>query len=225
MLTKEMNDLLQSAQTYGWVMESFAKQLFLLAGMNVPQFTWARSPDEATSFACKVGYPLVMKIVSPQVVHKSDVGGVVVGIDDDVKLTNAFNRMSKVDGFSGVIVEEMVKGIELIVGATMDEQFGAVILLGIGGTTTEIYRDISLAMAPLCEADIDKMIRGLKAVSLLDGFRGSERVNIEALKGLVIKFSEFVIDLGDTMESIDLNPVMCSAERCVIADARIMVRK
>ncbi|MGD9577922.1 MAG: acetate--CoA ligase family protein [Syntrophorhabdus sp.] len=224
MLTKEMKDLLQSAQTYGWVMEPFAKQLLALAGMDVPQFTWARSPDEAISFARKVGYPLVMKIVSPQVVHKSDIGGVVVGIDDDLKLTNAFNRMSKVNGFSGVIAEEMIKGIELIVGAIMDEQFGPVILLGLGGTTAEIYRDISLAMAPLCEADVSKMIRCLKAVPLLEGFRGSERVNIEALKGLVIRFSEFVMDLGDTMESLDLNPVMCSAERCVIADARIMVR-
>jgi len=225
MLTEKMNDLLQSAQTYGWVMEPFAKQLLALAGMDVPQFTWAHSPEEATSFARKVGYPLVMKIVSPQVIHKSDVGGVAIGIDDDVKLTNAFNRMSKVDGFSGVIVEEMVKGIEIIVGSTMDEQFGPMILLGLGGTTTEIYRDISLAMAPLCDADVDKMIRCLKAAPLLEGFRGSERVDIGALKGLVIRFSEFVMDLGDTMESIDLNPVMCSAERCVIADARIMVRK
>jgi len=225
MLTKEMKDLLQSAQTYGWVMEPFAKQLFALTGMDIPQFTWAHSPDEAISFARKVGYPLVMKIISPQVVHKSDVGGVVVGIDDDVKLINAFNRMSKVNGFSGVIAEEMVKGIELIVGATMDEQFGPVILLGLGGTTTEIYRDISLAMAPLCDADVSKMIRCLKAAPLLEGFRGSEGINMKSLKSLVIRFSEFVIDLGETLESIDLNPVMCSPERCVIADARIMVRK
>ena len=113
----------------------------------------------------------------------------------------------------------------MIIGATQDEQFGPVILLGFGGTATEIYRDVSLAMAPLCEADVDKMIRSLKAVPLLDGFRGSERVNIQSLKTLVIRFSEFVMDLGETMESIDLNPVMCSADRCVIADARIMVKK
>jgi acyl-CoA synthetase (NDP forming) len=119
----------------------------------------------------------------------------------------------------------MVKGIEMIIGANNDEQFGPVILLGFGGTATEIYRDISLAMAPLCEADVDKMIRSLKAVTLLEGFRGSERANIEALKMLVMRFSELVIDLGEAMESIDLNPVMCSAKRCVIADARIMIRR
>jgi acyl-CoA synthetase (NDP forming) len=225
MLTKEMGDLLQSAQTYGWVMEPFAKQFFLLAGMDVPKFTWAHNLAEAISFVRSTGYPVVMKIVSPQVVHKSDVGGVVVGITDDTGLANAYTTMSKISGFAGVIVEEMVKGIELIIGANNDEQFGPVILLGFGGTATEIYRDISLAMAPLCEADVDKMIQGLKAVTLLEGYRGSERANIEAIKMLVIRFSEFVIDLGETMESIDLNPVMCSAERCVIADARIMLSK
>lgn len=225
MLTKEMEDLLQSSQTYGWVMEPFAKKLFAIGGMNVPQFIWAHNPEEAISFTRKNGYPVVMKIVSPQVVHKSDVGGVTVGIDDDTRLTDTFNRMRTISGFSGVLVEEMVKGFEMIVGATQDEQFGPIILLGLGGTATEIYRDISLSMAPLCEVDVDKMIHGLKAAPLLDGFRGSEKVNKEKLTELVVKFSEFVMDLGETMESIDLNPVMCSADRCVIADARIMLRK
>jgi len=225
MLTQEMTDLLQSSQTYGWVMEPYAKQLLELAGMNVPRFRWVQTVDEAVSFARQIGYPVVMKIVSPQVVHKSDVGGVVVGISDDAGCRSAFSRMSTIDGFTGTIVEEMVEGIEMIIGATMDEQFGPIILLGIGGTSTEIYRDVSLAMAPLCESDVDRMIRSLKAVSLLEGFRGSERVDLGALKRLVIRFSEFVMDLGDALESIDLNPVICSTNGCTIADARIMVRK
>lgn len=225
MLTKEMNDLLLLAQTHGWIMEPYAKQLFALAGMDVPRFTWARSLEESISFAHEIGYPVVMKIVSPQVVHKSDVGGVAVGIFDNAGLESTFNRMSTIDGFAGVLVEETLIGIELIMGATIDEQFGPVILLGIGGTATEIYHDVGLAMAPLCENDVDKMIQGIKAVSLLDGFRGAERVNRDMLKKLVIRFSELVMDLGDKIESIDLNPVMCSADRCVVADARIMLRK
>jgi acetate---CoA ligase (ADP-forming) subunit beta len=225
MLTKDMNDLLQSAHTYGWVMEPYAKRLFALAGMDVPRFKWVRSLDEGVSFANEIGYPVVMKIVSPQVVHKSDAGGVAIGITDSAGLASAFNRMSTIKGFTGVIVEETVKGIELIIGATIDEQFGPVILVGIGGTSTEIYHDVGLAMAPLCESDVDNMIRSIKAVPLLKGFRGSEPANIDALKKLVIRFSELVMDLGDIIESIDLNPVMCSAERCVIADARIMIKK
>lgn len=220
-----MNELLQSAQTYGWVMEPLAKQLFASAGIDVPRFTWARTLDEAVSFSREIGYPVIMKIVSPQVVHKSDVGGVVVGISDDAGCTKAFNGMSTIKGFAGVMVEETLAGIELIVGATIDEQFGPVILLGIGGTTTEIYHDVGLAMAPLCESDVDKMLRRIKAASLLEGFRGAERVNRAILKNLVIRFSELVMDLADKIESIDLNPVMCSADRCVIADARIMLRK
>lgn len=225
MLTKEINEVLVSAQTYGWVMEPYAKKLFALAGLDVPRFRWAKTLEKAVSFAREVGYPVVMKIVSPQVVHKSDVGGVALGITDNAGLENIFNRMSMIDGFAGVIVEETLKGIELIIGATMDEQFGPVILLGIGGTATEIYHDVGLAMAPLCENDVDRMIQSIKAVSLLEGFRGAERVNRDMLKKLVIRFSELVMDLGDKIESIDLNPVMCSAERCVIADARIMLRR
>jgi len=225
MLTKEMDIILQSAETYGWIMEPYAKQLFALAGLDVPRFRWAKTLEEARSFARETGYPVVMKIVSPRVVHKSEVGGVVVGISDDAGCERVFSRLSTIEGFTGVLVEETVRGVEMIIGATMDDQFGPVILLGIGGTATEIYRDVSLAMAPLCESDVDKMIRSLKAVSLLEGFRGSEKVNMDALKKLVISFSELVMDLGDAIESIDLNPVMCSAERCVIADARIMVKK
>jgi acyl-CoA synthetase (NDP forming) len=206
-------------------MEPYAKQLFALAGMDVPRFKWARTFDEAASFARENGYPVVVKIVSPLAAHKSDVGGVAVGITDDAGLENTFKRMSTINGFAGIIVEETIPGVELIVGATIDNQFGPVVLLGIGGTATEIYHDVSLAMAPLSESDVDKMIRSLKAVSLLEGFRGSERVNMDALKKLVIRFSELVMDLDETVESIDLNPVMCSASRCVIADARIMVPK
>lgn len=225
MLTKEMDGILQSAQTYGWIMEPYAKKIFSLAGLDVPRFRWARTFEEAESFGREIGYPVVMKIVSPQVVHKSDVGGVAVGITDAKGLEKAFRHMSTIQGFEGVIVEETAKGVEMIIGATIDDQFGPVILLGIGGTATEIYHDVSLAMAPLCESDVEKMIRGLKAVPLLEGFRGAEKVNMDALKNLVISFSELVMDLGDTIESIDLNPVMCSVERCVIADARIMMRQ
>ena len=225
MLTKEMGNLLQSAQTHGWIMEPYAKQLFALAGLDVPRFRWAKTLEEAGSFSREVGYPVVMKIVSPRVIHKSEVGGVVVGVSDDASCAKTFNRLSLIEGFEGVLVEEMVKGVEIIIGATIDNQFGPIILLGIGGTATEIYHDVSLAMAPLCEIDVEKMIRSLKAVSLLEGFRGSERVNMDTLKKLVISFSELVMDLGDVIESIDLNPVMCSAEGCVIADARIMMRR
>jgi hypothetical protein len=124
-----------------------------------------------------------------------------------------------------MLVEEMVSGVELIVGAKVDDQFGPVVLLGMGGTGVEIYKDVTLRMAPLALKDIESMIRCLKAHSLLEGYRGSKPVNLEALNRLLKTFSDFVMDLENSIESIDLNPVICSPTRCVVADARIMLRQ
>jgi acyl-CoA synthetase (NDP forming) len=120
-------------------------------------------------------------------------------------------------------VEEMVSGTELIVGAKIDYQFGPVILLGIGGTGVEIYQDTTLRMAPLNQQDVDYMINGLKAGQLIKGYRGSEPVNLPALSSLIMTFSALVMEIEKSIESIDLNPVMCNAKRCVVADARIMI--
>lgn len=225
MLTPEMLAILSSSGAAGWVMEPQAKQFLALAGIPVPRFLWTGKREEAIAFAGGIGYPVVAKIVSPKVVHKSEVGGVVVGISDDEALAAAFDHMTKIDGFTGIIVDEMVKGIELIVGAKVDDQFGPIVLLGIGGTATEIYRDVALGMAPLCETDVERMLERLKAAPLLYGFRGSEPVHVGMLKEVVINFSNLVSDLDDLIESIDLNPVMCTADKCVVADARIMLKR
>ncbi len=164
-------------------------------------------------------------MVSPRIVHKSDSDGVAVGIDTDGELTETFTRLSRIEGFAGVLVEEMISGLELIVGAKIDYQFGPVILLGIGGTGVEIYRDITMRMAPLRERDVESMVKGLKARPLLEGYRGSEPINLSELTRLLITFSELVMDLEESIESIDLNPVICSSTTCVVADARIMLKE
>jgi succinyl-CoA synthetase beta subunit len=223
MLNEEIRDILSVSQELGWVLEPEAKRLFSLAGLDVPRFILAREPGEAVRFAREIGYPVVAKVVSPRVVHKSDVGGVVVAIDSDAKLTETFRRLSRIEGFAGVLVEEMLSGVELIVGAKVDYQFGPVILLGMGGIGVEIYRDTTLRMAPLKEKDVDSMLKNLKAHQLLEGYRGSEPVNLTELKGMVAAFSDLVMELEGYIESIDLNPVLCSSRRCVVADARIML--
>jgi acyl-CoA synthetase (NDP forming) len=114
--------------------------------------------------------------------------------------------------------------MELIVGAKVDYQFGLVILFGIGGIWTEIYRDVILRMAPLSERDTDAMIGCLKARLLLQGYRGASSVNLEEIKKMLIAFSDLVMGLENLIESIDLNPVICSPTRCVVADARIMLK-
>lgn len=225
MLTREVRDILSSSKATGWVLEPEAKRLFSFLGLDVPRFVWAKRVEEAIQFAEEFGYPVVGKVVSPKLVHKSEKNGVQIGIDNDEKLKETFRSFSRFDGFAGMLVEEMVSGIELIVGAKVDDQFGPVVLLGIGGTGVEIYKDVTLRMAPLALKDIESMIRCLKAHSLLEGYRGSKPVNLEALNRLLKTFSDFVMDLESSIESIDLNPVICSPTRCVVADARIMLRQ
>ena len=223
MLNDEIRNIIQSSKKNGWVMEPEAKRILSLAGINVPEFQWVKSLEEAESSAARIGYPVVVKVVSPNIVHKSDSGGVAVGIDNDRALKETFSGFSRFEGFSGILVEEMLTGLELIIGAKIDYQFGPVILLGIGGTGVEIYHDTTLRMVPLRPNDVKYMISCLKAHQLLEGHRGKDPVNIEGLHRLILSFSELVMDLADNIDSIDLNPVICSRDRCVVADARIML--
>jgi len=222
-LTEMMRDILRKARPTGWVIEPQAKLFLKMGGLSVPDFTWARTLEEATEFAARIGWPVAAKIVSPAVVHKSDVGGVAVGLDGPDELAAAWGRFSSMEKFDGVLVEQMVAGVELIVGARYDLQFGPVVLAGLGGTAVEVYRDVALRMAPLTPDEARSMVLGLQGAELLQGHRGSEGVNLKALAGLVADFSHVVMDLGEAIESIDLNPVMCSADGCTIADARIML--
>ena len=224
MLKKEITEIISAARQAGWVMEPEAKRLLALAGLVVPRFKWATTVEDALRSAHEIGYPVVGKVVSCNVVHKSDQGGVVVGIDSDEVLEGTYQRFSAVDHFAGMLVEEMVSGVELIVGAKIDYQFGPVILLGMGGTGVEIYKDAVLRMAPLQEKDVSSMVKNLKAHQLLEGYRGSEPVDLNELTHMMLVFSELVMDLEEMIESIDLNPVMCSSKSCIIADARIMLQ-
>lgn len=223
MLNDEMKKIMEDSRPDGWVLEPRAKKLLSLAGLKTPNHAWAKDEAQALKKAAKIGYPVVAKVVSPQVVHKSDVGGVAVGIEDDEQLKEACARFAAMDGYQGVLVEEMASGVEVIIGSKNDEQFGQVVLLGIGGTAVELYKDTVLRLAPIEPSQANQMIHELKGSRLLTGFRGSEAVNLEALAQTVSSFSKLVDELGEEVESIDLNPVMCTPDQCLIADARIML--
>ena len=223
MLTKDMRKIVDDARRAGWILEPDAKQLLSLAGLILPDFFLAETAEEAIIAAGRIGYPVVAKVVSAEIIHKTEVGGVVVGIDDDSLLTQVFEKLSTLEGFAGLLVEEMLSGSELIVGAKNDFQFGPVILLGLGGTGVEIYQDTVIRMAPITETDVQEMLAGLKGASLLTGYRGADPINITSLTELMVDFSTLVMDLENEIESIDLNPVKCTSQRCVVADARIML--
>jgi len=223
MLTDAMTAILTAAGETGWVLEPDAKRIFDLAGIPVPNFHLATTIEDAVQAAGKIGYPVVAKAVSPAVIHKTDVDGVAVGVKTDDEIQAVFDRFKRFEQFKGMLVEEMVAGVELIVGAKIDYQFGPVVLLGIGGIGVELYGDTAVRMAPVIEQDVHSMVHQLKGRQVLKGFRGSKPVDMKSLGDLVVRFSELIMDLETRITSIDLNPVMCTSEGCIVADARIML--
>lgn len=223
MLAAESLNIIAAARADGWVLEPEALRLLAAAGVPVPRFAWAKTPAEAAAAAGRIGYPVVAKVVSVQIVHKSEVRGVAPGIADADQLAGVCERFGRLPGFAGILVAEMLAGHEIIIGAKLDYQFGPVILLGIGGTAVEVYKDTVTRMAPLTARDVPAMLGCLRGSRLLTGHRGSEAVNVVKLTELVLAFSALAMDLGERIDSIDLNPVFCSSERCVVADARILL--
>jgi len=223
MLNQSIADILAASKKQGWVMEPDAKRLLAEVQISVPRFSWATRVEDAVGYAEKIGYPVVAKVVSPAILHKSDQNGVAVGIGSERQLKKVYKRFSRLDGFAGMLVEETLTGVELIIGSKIDHQFGPVILLGIGGTGVEIFRDVSVRMAPLKEKDVASMIKGLKAHQLIEGYRGAPAVDLKKLAHTLLAFSDLAMALAESVESIDLNPVMCSSKSCIVADARIML--
>lgn len=224
MLNQEIKGILEKSKKWGWVLEPDAKRIFSLSGFQTPKYAVVKKPKEAIAAARAIGYPVVVKIVSPDIIHKSDVQGVVVGINDDERLVSVLERFRRLPGFAGMLIDEMAKGMELIIGAKNDVQFGPMILLGFGGVSVELYKDVALRMAPLKKAHVDDMMRELKAYPLLAGYRGSKPVNIAAIQKTVVCFSILMMDMKDYFESVDLNPVMCSETSCAVVDARIILK-
>lgn len=223
MLKTRIKTVMDASRTRGWISEPDAKGLLAEGGLTVPRFTTVTDSGRIQSAAADIGFPVAAKVVSTRILHKSDLGGVKTGITGPEELAAVFDKFRRLDGFEAMLIEEMVSGLELIIGAKIDEQFGPVVMLGMGGTGVEIYQDISLRMAPIGADDVASMIKCLKGGRLLSGYRGGVVVNRDELTRTLICFSEFVMASAEMIESIDLNPVMCSAERCVVADARIIL--
>jgi acetate---CoA ligase (ADP-forming) subunit beta len=224
-MKKRIHELMERARDVGWMMEPDARELLKLYNLPVTRFHWVHSREDALEAASEIGYPVVTKIVSPKIMHKSDAGGVRVGIRDEGELSQAYDDLSTLDGFDGIIVDQMARGIELIIGAKHDPQFGMVVLTGIGGTSVEIYQDIVIRMAPFSTDTAQNALKSLRGSALITGYRGDDAVNMEKLVHLMVHFSELAVDLEKNIESIDLNPVMCNKEEALIADARILLKE
>ncbi|WP_322796946.1 acetate--CoA ligase family protein [Tepidiforma sp.] len=207
-----------------------AKSVLAEAGIPVAMTTLARTREEAQDAADRAGYPVVLKIVSPDIAHKSDVGGVKLNLRDREAVGQAFdeiieNAKKAVPGarIAGVAVQHMApQGTEVIVGMTTDPQFGPVLMFGLGGIMVEVLKDVSFRLVPLEEKDAQAMIDEIKGRPVLSGVRGQPPADIAALKQTILKVSEFVQQHPEVRE-LDLNPVVAYPDGALAVDARIVV--
>ncbi len=207
-----------------------SKDMLAAAGIPVTATRLATSPDEAVAAAQEIGFPVVLKIVSPDILHKSDVGGVLLGVNDAGAVKQGFDQIvskarAAVPGadIQGVAVQQMAKeGTEVIVGLVTDPQFGPVVMFGLGGVLVEVLKDVSFRIVPLRPRDAGAMIREIKGYPILEGVRGRPPVDVAALERLVLGVSEFAKAHPEVVE-LDLNPVLAYPSGVVAVDARIVV--
>jgi len=196
----------------------------ILDAAGIPRVSEEVAVDEASldRLAHKTGFPLVMKVVGP--LHKSDVGGVALGIDNDIDLMEHFQRMLKIDGATGVLLQPMLEGIELFVGAKYEPGFGHVILCGLGGIYVEVLRDMAVGLAPLSRAEAGRMIRSLNGFKMLEGMRGQPGIDISSFEEILVRLSA-VLDHNDQIAELDLNPLMGRGDQLFVVDSRIRITK
>jgi acyl-CoA synthetase (NDP forming) len=207
-----------------------SKELLKQAGIPVVEAKLARSKKEAISIGREMGFPVVLKITSPDVVHKSDSGGVKLGLANAAQVGKAYSQIissvkqaypeARIDGVS---VQTMAPpGVEVIVGMSKDPQFGPVLMFGLGGILVEVLKDVSFRIVPVTERDAREMVKEIKGYPILQGYRGQKPANIPALEQLIVKVSQFV-EKNPQIKELDLNPIFAYPDRAVAVDARIIL--
>jgi len=211
------------------IVEFEAQQVLKAYGLPTPRTVLARSSDEAVAAAEEIGYPVVLKIASPDISHKSDVGGVKVNLRNATEVMHTFKditaraqRLRQDAYIAGCLVQEMAPpGVkEVIIGFKRDEQFGPMLMFGLGGIYVEILKDISFRLAPLSRQDAFEIVREIKSYMLLKGIKGEKPVNFTALEEIIMVMSQMALDLPQVLEA-EFNPVLVNHERAIVADVRM----
>ncbi len=212
------------------LLETEAKELLKEYGIPVPDFKLIKSEDEITGLDKEINFPIVMKIVSPDIIHKTDAGGVKIGIKDEEEAMAAYQEIiSKAKKYNeeaiikGVIVYSMVpQGTEIIIGMMKDPHFGPVVMFGLGGIFVEILKDISFRILPIEEGDAREMITEIKGREILKSARGETPKDLEAIKKLLMKISQLAIENPEINE-IDLNPIFVFEKGLQVVDVRMIL--
>ena len=228
MPSKLISDALKEKRTVLTEIES--KQLMSAAGIPTIESKLAKSKAQAISLSKELGFPVVLKIVSPDIIHKSDSGGVKLGLQNAAQAGRAYTEImaaakkgNKKAKIHGVSVQRMARpGVEVIMGMSKDPQFGPVLMFGLGGVFVEVLKDVAFRIVPLVRRDASQMIREIKGYPLLEGYRGQEPANITVLEDLLLKLSAY-IDKTPEIKELDLNPILAYSDSAVAVDARVIL--
>jgi acyl-CoA synthetase (NDP forming) len=210
--------------------EMESKQLLRSLGINTTEMKLATSEQEAVALSREIGYPCVLKVSSPDITHKSDAGGVKVGLASAEEVAEAYRAIMAScrakfpeAAIEGVTVQNMAPpGLEVIIGLATDPQFGPVMMFGLGGVWVELLKDVSFKIVPLTRRDARSAIREIRAAALLDGFRGSAPVDTAALEDILLRVSEFASETPEVRE-MDLNPIFAYPDGAMAVDARVIL--
>jgi acetyl-CoA synthetase (ADP-forming) len=209
-----------------------SKKILKQAGISVVETRLAKTQKEAVSLSRKMGFPVALKIISPEVIHKSDSGGVKLSLNNASEVKKAYDEILKrvkkqhPDAvIHGIGVQKMVRpGTEVIVGSSKDPQFGPVIMFGLGGIFVELLKDVSFRIIPLERRDALEMIEEIKGYPLLQGYRGKEPANISALVEIILKISKLIQE-NPTIKELELNPIFVYRDKAIGVDARMILGK
>jgi len=206
----------------GYLEPSLIQQLLNAADIPLVRETVASSKRELLSAAKKTGYPLALKVVGP--VHKSDVGGVTLNIKSEKHLSAEFGRMMRIKGVKAVLVQQMLSGIELFIGAKYEPRFGHIILCGLGGIFVEVLGDVSSGLCPLTFNEAESMIRSLKSYRIIHGTRGKPGINESKFAEIIVRLSS-LLRYATEIKEMDLNPLIGNSDKITVVDARIRIEK
>lgn len=206
----------------GYVGADIIKQLFEAAGIPHVQELVTDKVDEAIAFASRIGYPLVAKCVGP--IHKSDVGGVVLNIQSDEHLAFEFNRLMNIPDAHSVMIQPMLSGQELFIGAKYEPKFGHIILCGLGGIFVEVLQDVASGLVPLSLHEARSMVRSLRAYKIIQGARGQKGVNEDLFVEIIVRLS-VILRFATEIKEMDINPLLANEKTVIAVDARIRIEK
>ena len=208
-----------------------ALDIVKLFGIDVPDHDLVKTPEEAVKVSTEIGFPLVMKIASSEAIHKSEIGGVVLGINGAKEVEGNYNKLMRnlereiPDAqISGILLQKQIPGTtHLIVGGIHDEQFGPVVMFGMGGVLVELFKDVSFRIAPVTEEEALEMIKEIKAYPALSGYRGSKVLDIKQIAKTIIIISDLISNIS-IIKEVELNPLLAYEKKVVAVDAKVILR-